>query len=336
MPEGFGQRLKPSTRILEQMKKGVPIISAVIVVMFLSTMFTGCLGTGEVNLESPSDREEVDDIAPLFKWDEVAFADKYRIQVDDDQDFSTPMIDLTTDINIYYSYDAIPVGEECFWRVKAEVLGSWGKWSDTWSFTVSDDATASLLEREYEWRYDRQDWTVTFSIPRNEYYYYQNQDRTYDWAAYVTEDNDLMVDLAQDFKDLADQKGYDDHELVSFVLSFVQSLPYTVDSVTSGADEYPRYPVETLVDRGGDCEDTSFLLASILEAEPINIDCVLFLLPADYPEHMAVGVAGSGISGNYVLHDGVRYYYCETTGSGWQIGDVPSDYLGVQVDIVEV
>ena len=332
----MGKGLKPLERIIQTMRKGAAILSTVVVIMFISVLFTGCLGAGEVDLSSPEDGEGVEDIAPLFEWEEVSFADQYRLQVDDDPDFSTPIIDILTEVNLYYTYDSIPAGEECFWRVRAEVLGSWGDWSETWSFTVSDDATASLLERVYEWRFDREDWTVTFTIPRNEYYYYQNQDRTYDWASYVTEDNDLMVDLAQDFRDLADEKGYDDYELVSFILSFVQSMPYTVDSVTSGADEYPRFPVETLVDRGGDCEDTSFLFASILGSEPIDIDCVLFLLPADYPEHMAVGVAGEDISGSYVMHDGIRYYYCETTGSGWEIGDVPSDYLDVEVEIIEV
>jgi len=33
--------------------------------------------------------------------------------------------------------------------------------------------------------------------------------------------------------------------------AFVQSLPYTSDLVTTGYDNYPRYPIETLIDMAG-------------------------------------------------------------------------------------
>ena len=40
-------------------------------------------------------------------------------------------------------------------------------------------------------------------------------------------------------------------EKVNLVITFVQSLPYTSDSVTTAFDEYPQYPMETLVEYGG-------------------------------------------------------------------------------------
>jgi len=45
-------------------------------------------------------------------------------------------------------------------------------------------------------------------------------------------------------------------------LAFVQkSVSYQLDPAGS---EYPRYPVETLVDGVGDCEDSAILYASIV------------------------------------------------------------------------
>lgn len=41
------------------------------------------------------------------------------------------------------------------------------------------------------------------------------------------------------------------------------------------------------------------------------------LLDIEGAQHMAVGVAVPRNSGSYHEHDGVRYYFLETTGEGW-------------------
>jgi hypothetical protein len=44
---------------------------------------------------------------------------------------------------------------------------------------------------------------------------------------------------------------------------------------------------------------------------------------------MAVGIADNdAYTGSYYTLDGVKYYYIETTGTGWSIGSVPSEYAG--------
>jgi hypothetical protein len=100
----------------------------------------------------------------------------------------------------------------------------------------------------------------------------------------------------------------------------VQSLPYTSDDVTTGFDEYPRFPLETLVDDGGDCEDSAILTAALIDA--LNYPVVLLGLPG----HMAVGIA-IPTTGIYYELDGEEYFYLETTGEGWELGELPDDYL---------
>jgi hypothetical protein len=47
------------------------------------------------------------------------------------------------------------------------------------------------------------------------------------------------------------------------------------------------------------------------------------------PNHLAVGVLGSSdISGYYYTYNSGRYYYCETTGDNFGIGDIPSEFEG--------
>ena len=100
----------------------------------------------------------------------------------------------------------------------------------------------------------------------------------------------------------------------ALALSFVQSLPYQGNMET-----YQRYSSETLIDGRGDCSDTSVLFAGILKVW--NYDC-LFL---NFPNHLAVGVWSRDDGGCYWINRGRKYYYCETTGSGWQIGACVDD-----------
>ena len=106
-----------------------------------------------------------------------------------------------------------------------------------------------------------------------------------------------------------------------------QSLPYTLDNVTTPVDEYPRYPIETLVDNGGDCEDTSILASELIRK--LGYDTVLI----HPPEHMAVGVYCKDCQGSYYAFHGRNYYYVETTGENWQIGQLPDEYKGKQAEI---
>ena len=64
---------------------------------------------------------------------------------------------------------------------------------------------------------------------------------------------------------------------MNFVISFTQSLKYSEDNITAGVGEYPRYPIETLVDQTGDCEDTSALLISLLES--LGYEAAMILIP---------------------------------------------------------
>ena len=110
------------------------------------------------------------------------------------------------------------------------------------------------------------------------------------------------------------------------VVSFIQSLPYTSDNVTTGFDDYPRYPIETLVHDGGDCEDTSILASALLDL--MGFDVVLINLPG----HVAIGVAIDAY-GTYWTHEGTQYFYVETTGEGWEIGEVPEDHQGQSASV---
>jgi len=128
---------------------------------------------------------------------------------------------------------------------------------------------------------------------------------------------------------------------VSFALAFVQSMPYASDVVTTGYDEYPRYPIETIVDHGGDCEDTSILFSSIVRG--MGYGTVLLKLEKD--NHLAVGVRIlENIVNNWNQYYPLTYYtaygnmyaYCETTTEGWKLGQKPDELTSTTATIIPV
>jgi hypothetical protein len=65
---------------------------------------------------------------------------------------------------------------------------------------------------------------------------------------------------------------------------------------------------------------------------------VILLLLRD-ANHMALGVAGEdAVQGSYYIHEGTKFYYVETTGSGWRVGEVPQNVKeqGSNADIREM
>ncbi|MBS3815711.1 MAG: hypothetical protein KGY45_04025 [Hadesarchaea archaeon] len=195
----------------------------------------------------------------------------------------------------------------------------------------------------HEWNYDGSKWTYDTEIPKSSYEYFSNKDRTNYYAEYVTNpaDDEWMNRLGKQFKDIASEEGWGSFKAVSFVLAFVQNMPYTNDKVTTGYDEYPRYPIETIIDGGGDCEDSAILFASIIRK--MNYDSALLKLEAD--KHMAGGIAVSqGLISNwdqpysltYYTHQGSNYAYCETTGVGWELGEKPGEITGISAQVIDV
>lgn len=200
--------------------------------------------------------------------------------------------------------------------------------------TVIGEITQSpeSISVNYSWTYNGNKWSWEGKIPLFLYEYYQKVPRppTENYSVYVTHPlDDPYIDLlVEKIEKAAQQQHYNEYQTIEFAASFVQSLPYTLDSVTAPFDEYPRYPIETLVDNGGDCEDTSILLASIIDKMGYGV--VLIMLP----DHTAVGVKGSeNMYGAYYNYEGSRYYYIETTGEGWGIGELPDEYKNASASI---
>jgi hypothetical protein len=180
-------------------------------------------------------------------------------------------------------------------------------------------AETADITRQFVWKSFGEAETLMVKVPSPLHDHYAQKTRTYQYGNYIKEDAgyELTGKLAAAFDRRAEEENLTEWEVLNMVVDFVQSLEYQTEE-----GEYPKYPIETLKDGGGDCEDTAILLAAIFDK--MGIDCVL-LSP---PGHMAVGLAVTGLSGKHYLHSGKKYYYIETTGQNWEIGLIPASHTG--------
>jgi hypothetical protein len=108
------------------------------------------------------------------------------------------------------------------------------------------------------------------------------------------------------------QQKLSDDEYLELIAVYIQSLKYETREQNPA-----KFPIETVVDRAGDCDDKSLLLAGLLSREGYPVALLLF-----GPEsHMAVGVG----SDDY-LYKNTGYTFVETTN--YSFVGVPTDKLG--------
>jgi len=187
--------------------------------------------------------------------------------------------------------------------------------------------------RTYSWNYEGYRWHLTLLLDDelNVVYRERTRKRDYDLFASDPYDDMLIKNIAETLLSLSGDYGLEESKVPGLCISFVQSLNYSSDLLSAGYDQYPRFPYETLYESGGDCEDTSILSVAILQE--MGYDVVLLELP----EHMALGIHCSpGTEGKSFEYAGKRYYYLETTGSGWNIGEMPEEYQGQAVHVIPV
>ena len=121
----------------------------------------------------------------------------------------------------------------------------------------------------------------------------------------------LYTDLIAQFRTIRDKEGLTSDEYLELMAAYTQSLTYETTP-----DNPTKYPVETVAEGTGDCDDKSVLLAGLLSREGYKVSLLLFS-----PEsHMAVGV-GSTDS----LYKDTGYTYLEATNLSY-VG-VPPDEL---------
>lgn len=189
----------------------------------------------------------------------------------------------------------------------------------------------SIFTRTCQWQYGGYIFTTELSLDYSDYLYYKALSKKQSYENYATEhrSHPYLAQIAKALDEDAKQLGYSRSTLVEYLTAFVQAIPYNSDPFNYGWD-YPKYPIETLYENAGDCEDSAALLVALLKT--FAFDAVLVELPG----HMAAAVACDNCNTGYVNYKGKRYAYIETTGKGWGIGQVPQARQNTNVKLIDV
>lgn len=196
--------------------------------------------------------------------------------------------------------------------------------------TITDPSKLNIplfISKSFYWLYGRYQFSATLKIKTSDYDYYRKLSKALPYERYAEdhEGHRYFADLCKQLDEEAKKVGYEGIELVNYLTAFVQQgVPYVSD-----IGEYKKYPIETIAEYGGDCEDKAALLAALLNT--FGFDACMVLLPG----HMVVGISCTNCGG-YYEHDGKKYSFIETTNGGWRIGQVPPAYLTTNATILEV
>ncbi len=187
------------------------------------------------------------------------------------------------------------------------------------------------IYRHYKWHFRgiNFEWEEDWSRETLNYLKHQRHDLTNeeDFWYYVYNEPyaDDLISFIEDLINLGEEwLDFDeDKDVLEYLLSFVQHLEYYAER-----GEYPRYPMETIIDKGGDCEDTAILMAFI--ARELDYDCALLGFHGSgfggfgTWGHCDLGVAetyNGEFSGTYWTEDETQYYYTSCNGRNREIGD---------------
>ncbi len=189
--------------------------------------------------------------------------------------------------------------------------------------TADVGAEEELVSVSYSWIYSGRSYSLSADIPQQEYSEAKGETRGTvtlgSYAGYIDSQSRTVKLVAEALAQHTDNAP-------AFILSFVQSLDYLDDYETTGYQEYPKYPVETLMDKGGDCEDVAALYASLMGA--LGYDTALIYIPTTATTaHMMVGITGDFTGAGLYDDQHTKYFIAECTAKGWKIGDIPANIV---------
>lgn len=108
------------------------------------------------------------------------------------------------------------------------------------------------------------------------------------YRAFVDEPHQepLYEDMLAGLRGLRDSLGLDEDRYAELIVTLVQSLEYRTDPVYLE----PKFPVETVGDADGDCDDKTLLAAALLAREGYDVAILLF----SDEQHVSLGIRSDG------------------------------------------
>jgi predicted transglutaminase-like cysteine proteinase len=194
----------------------------------------------------------------------------------------------------------------------------------------SEDADGdAAFARVYAWLFNEEphrkngreySFKTHLVVPREVYTGFKNRPHAVETPSSFVEfataelDDEVVTAVATRLRGIVSEHGYDRLSEIHLAMAFTLSLRYASDEDEFGG-EYPRFPVETLVDKRGDCEDHAILCGAILYRLGHRVALVL-MDTGPKVGHAALAVEApvpvEGVS-FHSSETGTEMFYCEVT-----------------------
>lgn len=89
-------------------------------------------------LESPDDGSTGLETEVMVMWNAVPTATHYHVQIADNNNFETPVVDNDGVTNTFFTVSELDTATQYYWRVRAVSDVGTGEWSEIWNFTTKD------------------------------------------------------------------------------------------------------------------------------------------------------------------------------------------------------
>ena len=130
-----------------------------------------------------------------------------------------------------------------------------------------------------------------------------------------------MSAVLDGFNKIFINENFDARDKIYFIITFVQNIKYGRPG--GMLDLFP--PLGTIAYRFGDCDSKTMLLYVILEK--MGVDCAM-LWSYNY-KHAMLGIKVNG-RGNFLVANGKKYYFLETTYPNWEVGEIPPEFNNIK------
>ena len=130
-----------------------------------------------------------------------------------------------------------------------------------------------------------------------------------------------MSAVLDGFNKIFINENFDARDKIYFIITFVQNIKYGRPG--GMLDLFP--PLGTIAYRFGDCDSKTMLLYVILEKT--GVDCAM-LWSYNY-KHAMLGIKVNG-RGNFLVANGKKYYFLETTYPNWEVGEIPPEFNNIK------
>jgi predicted transglutaminase-like cysteine proteinase len=225
---------------------------------------------------------------------------------------------------------------------------------------TKDVVREGYKEYTVSWTYNHNNYSIMVSIHTSDFIQYKdtkinrapggsvNSALVSEFVSGTSTSNDAFEYIVQQFNDQFAGKGLSQEDRINCVMLFVENIGYATDLDTTGQDEYWKFPIETLFAQG-DCEDLAMLtMALFIAIEDLPTALFIFWnINGTGEGHAMAGIDleliphphtdPQDVSTGYYTTNGRTYCSCETTSTGWTVGEIAPLLYDVKPDrLIEI